>query len=465
MASPFGLVKTAVAPDSDAFDLSRVEILRGPQGTLYGASALNGVVRVLTNEADLSNFELKGRGALSATADGGESYRGDVAVNVPIVEGKLAARAVVGYENVSGWIDSPVANDINDGELRNYRLKVAAQPTEQLSIGLSAWSARDSYGAPSAGSDGGRTSATIPQPLSTAYDAYNARIGYDFTSFVLSSNSSYLDYRNRGQLDLPGSAAPFTTGLDSTVISEELTLNSARDGAWRWSLGGFYRDAQDRITQSVLPFFGINWGDGSKSYAVFGEIGRRFLDNQFEWTLGLRNFHDRVYSRQNVPDIGDIDPNVLYQRDDSFSSTTPRAVLNWYVNHDVTLYASYSQGFRSGFPQYASVAKAHSDFPPVRPDKLTNFELGAKTDLFERRLSIDHRCLLHEVARRAADPERRDLRWGLHHCSGERPSRQRPGYRLCRDCAAVGRTRPGRQCELERPVVGQSGVFRRPAAV
>ena len=95
---PFGLVDSAIAPDTNAYDLERVEVLRGPQGTLYGANALNGVVRVLTHDADLDQFELKGRTSGSSTEDGGGNYRGDVAINMPIVEGKVAARAVVEHD-------------------------------------------------------------------------------------------------------------------------------------------------------------------------------------------------------------------------------------------------------------------------------------------------------------------------------------------------------------------------------
>ena len=95
---PFSLVKSAIAPDFDAYDLQRVEVLRGPQGTLYGANSENGLVRVLTNDADLNNYEFKARSSVSSTDGGGGNYRGDMAVNVPLVDGKLAARLVLGYQ-------------------------------------------------------------------------------------------------------------------------------------------------------------------------------------------------------------------------------------------------------------------------------------------------------------------------------------------------------------------------------
>ncbi len=74
--------------------------------------------------------------------------RADAAINIPIVEGKLAIRGVVDYEDLSGWIDRPAKKDANGSELRNYRFKVNAEPTDALSVGLSAWIKRDHVDAP-----------------------------------------------------------------------------------------------------------------------------------------------------------------------------------------------------------------------------------------------------------------------------------------------------------------------------
>ena len=84
---PFGFTKTAIGPNADLYDLERIEVLRGPQGTLYGSSALNGVIRILTHPADLNEFEAKARASVSLT-DGASraNFRLDSAVNVPLIE-------------------------------------------------------------------------------------------------------------------------------------------------------------------------------------------------------------------------------------------------------------------------------------------------------------------------------------------------------------------------------------------
>src|ERR1700761_4711122 len=83
---PFGLVRSSVQPDANSYDLNRIEVLRGPQGTLYGASALNGLVRVLTNDADLNEFDFKARASVSSTDSGGGNWREDAAVNLPTLD-------------------------------------------------------------------------------------------------------------------------------------------------------------------------------------------------------------------------------------------------------------------------------------------------------------------------------------------------------------------------------------------
>jgi len=373
---PFGFVKSAIAPDSSAYDLDRVEVLRGPQGTLYGASALNGVMRVLTKNADLDRFEFKARTSASSTEDGGENYRGDMALNVPLVDGKLAARAVLGYQDLSGWIDKPARKDFNDAEIRTARLKVDAQPVDALSLGLSAWLSRADYGGPSRGDDDRRNPYSDTEAIDTDYDAYSFTVGYDFGGFSINSATSQLDYTTGGYVDFAGTL--IFSGLESEVFAEELTLSSDEDGPWRWSIGGIYREVDDRTFQyfttapgaaQIAPY---EWLDSSHSSALFGEVTRVLADGKFEVTAGLRYFEDDLKSQEGPPDAPPaqrVNPN--------FNATTPRLVLSWHPSDENTLYVSYGEGFRSGFDQFL-LAKTLLNFPPVKPDTLRNYEVGAK---------------------------------------------------------------------------------------
>lgn len=386
---PFGLVKTAVAPDTSAYDLARVEVLRGPQGTLYGASALNGVVRIITNDANLERFELKGRTSLSSTEGGGENYRGDVAINVPLIAGKLAARAVAGYESLSGWLDRPVLGkkNANDSRLRNVRLNVGAQATDRLSIDLSAWLSRADHDQASLSRDGEQSLAPLDEPASTDYDVYGVTVGYDFSSFTFTGTSSYLDYQNDSTLNV--AANPLFTGLSSEVIAHEVLLSSAQQGAWRWSIGGIYRDAEDRQLQTLSAFLlaPIDFTDRSRSFAASGELTRAFLDGRFEVTAGIRRFEDDVTQIENVS--YEAQPDPLYRAERTFTANSPRVVVTWHPSDALTVYGSYAEGFRSGFNQDAEITSVAPEFPPVDADTLVNYELGAKGSAFNNRLTFD----------------------------------------------------------------------------
>lgn len=380
---PFGFASDGVLPDPDVYDLERIEVLRGPQGTLYGANALSGVVRVLTQDPNLNKFELKARGLTSTTELGGENFRGDLAVNVPLIEGKLAARAAVGYQDLSGWIDRPLQKDANDAERRTMRLKVNAQPTEALSIGLSAWLSRADYGAPSTGFEPGQSSRLGDEPMSTDYDAYGLKIGYDFPGVSVTSMTSYLDYATAYHL---GRGVVLDGILDATTFAQEIYLASTQEGSWRWTAGGMYRDAEDRDGGTLLPLtpeLQIT-RTTSKSYAVFGELTRRLLDGQVEVTAGLRYFEDEVTMHEDGRWLfgAPLDP-PLTVFGATFSATTPRVVLAWHPQEQLTVYTSYSEGFRSGWAQNPSVLTV-APYPPVEPDHLTNYELGAKGSLGRR---------------------------------------------------------------------------------
>jgi len=381
---PFGLVKSAISPDLDPYDLSRVEVLRGPQGVLYGAASLNGVVRVLTQDADLERFEFKSRVSGSYTESGGGNGRADAAVNVPIVDGMLAARLVVGYESLSGWIDRPNKNNVNDTTFSNVRLKVNAQPTSDLSVGLSYWRSRDRYDDVSQGYTYNLNSETIAEPIDNGFDAYGLKIGYQFPQLTVSSSTSYLTYQSDGVLDLgpqiTGNAGdPLFTGLDSKIFTEELNVNSSGAGPWLWSAGGIYRRGKDYQNQALPGVLAepLYWTDSSTSYAIFGQLTRRFLNGLFDVSAGARYFHDEV---RDVTAPGIFDSQPLNA---TFNHVSPRAVFNWHLSSDLTAYASYSTGFRSGFGQGPLTVLSAPGLPPVQPDKLDNYEVGFKGSLGE----------------------------------------------------------------------------------
>jgi len=277
-------------------------------------------------------------------------------------------------------------------------LKLVAQPTDDLSIHLSATGSISDFGAPSTARNDGTIAALGAQPYAIDYEAYGLDIRYELPAFLISSSTSLLDYYNQGLLDLtpfingdvPGAPLPFQTHVGSRTFAEELLLNSKGGTLWTWSAGAFYRDSRDHDFQlyALDPTPPQNaFHDYSRSGAVFANVGQHLLSDMLEWTLGLRYFHDDVATQADPSLAGTGVP--LGRLSDTFSSTTPRAVLTWKPSADLTVYASYSQGFRSGWPQNELAYTALPQAPAVKPDKLTNYEVGAKGDMLERRVSFD----------------------------------------------------------------------------
>lgn len=377
---PFGLVNEAFAPDSNPYDLERVEVLRGPQGTLHGAAALNGVIRVLTKAPDLDEFSLKAQTTLSSTEHGDPSYRVDTAVNVPLVEGKLAARVVAGYDDRGGWVDKPNVQqkDVNSGTQQNVRAKIKAQPTDNLSIDLSAWHSRDEYDG-FAGADRGWTNpATANESLLVDYEVYGLTVDYTLPLFTVSSMTGYMDLENISIFDFSWALPQIPvigTLNNSDVFSEELVLNSSSGGPWRWTVGAMYRDSTEQLWQTfdgTTPSADGVADVASESLAVFGELTRIF--GQLELTAGLRHFKDSVTVDQ---------PAIAFHSENRVHATSPRVVLTWHPTDDAMLYGSYAEGFRSGG------TRGTDEIPTLKPDTLKNYEIGAKGGFLDGRLQYD----------------------------------------------------------------------------
>ena len=396
---PYGFVRSALVPDANVYDLERIEVLRGPQGTLFGANAQSGVVRILTHDPDLAEFEWKARASVSSTQDGGTNYRGDTALNIPLVQDKLAARAVLGYTDRSGWIDKPGTPDADAASLSNARLKVKGQLTERFAVTGSYWYIRSRYDTQSIGDEEGQNSTPGMSPVSSDANVYSLIANYDGESVDVTSATSYLDYDLASSLDLTPLGGPFFNGLLQTVgfrakvFSQDLTFSSVGESPWRWSAGASYRDDADRFIQefesAVVPrSVAADYEDSSKAWAIFGELTRAYLDDRLELTVGLRYFEDDHGVSENISSTGD--PTAPLVRNEArFDAITPRTVLSWHVKDDLNIYASYAQGFRSGLLQQPSVLAVAPGFPSAEPDLLHNYELGAKGVLGDGRFQFD----------------------------------------------------------------------------
>jgi outer membrane receptor protein involved in Fe transport len=382
--TPFALVGTYYLPDVSMFDLERVEILRGPMGTLYGDGALGGVLRFLTQNPDLQELEARGDLSYGTYSGGEDTYTANAAVSVPIVKDRFAIRATGSYRHLGGWVDSPFFGDnINDQTFETYRFKGLVQATDRLRITASAWYNRHEADGTNDANDDDVIESPIEQPSDGFYDIYSAVVEYEADAFSLLSASSYIDqeWNLTAAIALaPGVAAgaDATNRLESFV--QEIRLTSKSTSAFAWTAGAFYRDSDTPIILD-LPAFGLysEYTNSSESVAVFGEGVYTFAE-KLDLTLGLRYFEDSRVTDDPVNQIsGEAD----------FDTVTPRVNLAYRPAPGQLFYLNVAKGFRSGqvqspfttlFAQMIGVEVPAA----IDPENAWTYEIGLKREFGNR---------------------------------------------------------------------------------
>jgi iron complex outermembrane recepter protein len=391
--------------DLQTLDLARVEVLKGPQGSLYGQGAVGGTIRFITQDPVFDGIEGKVGVSLYDTHKGDMSEEVTGVLNLPVVDDVLALRVAGTYKNRGGWIDQPAIDDedINDNELSNVRVKALWQATDQLSLRAMAIHHRNEAGGgnyvnlrPISDSQF-QTGAdpTLSPGVEDNYDVSNLTINYQFDFATLTSSTSYIDldkahFNRTFFLRL----APVTTfeqafsvSNEIKAFSQEFRLSSHQDQRLTWTVGAFYSDLKMRQTASdryaalngaPLPFLPLA-SDGteySESVSVFGDIAYA-LTEQLMLGVGSRYFED---TRKRTNHLN----GVTFEED--FDNISSRLYVSYSVNEQANLYASVSEGFRSG----GFNAAAGTTIPlAYEPDEVTSYEVGVKASLFDRRLSTE----------------------------------------------------------------------------
>ena len=401
-------------PDVGVFDLERVEVLRGPQGTLYGANSLGGTVRILTRDPQVNEFELKTDVTGSKTKDGDDNYLLNAAVNVPLIEDKLAFRLTGSYRDMSGWYDDPTvgASDINDSETHTLRGKLLWTPTDNLLLKLTVIDQKSESGIASSGLDD-RTLPVSPglsafgMSLSDVqddydYTLYNALIEYEFAGFKLISSTSYSEQFAGLQTTSPllTFGFPFLVAFTAETTTQELRLVSTGDGPLSWTTGVFYNDLEDKVLVTVGQGGFVNFvaNDStltSESVAVFGEVTLEMLEGKLELTAGGRYFQDKRGNSDPLAAPGLVALGFPAKESETFEEPTFKFNVGYRLNDDWLLHGTVASGYRSGAVQGGSgnflnaVSLGVSIDSIVDAESLVNYEIGAKGTLFDGRVNVD----------------------------------------------------------------------------
>jgi iron complex outermembrane recepter protein len=417
--SSSGLVNGAVlAGDFDVFDLERIEVLRGPQGTFYGASSLSGVLKFITRAPSTEAVEVRGRVGAEATDGGEASYLGNLVVNVPLSD-RAAFRASGSYRKYGGFIDSigsggsDVENNINDTISYSGRASLLLMPTEMIDVRLTAVAQDIKADMPSlieADPDtldmlyGGLTqSQFVPSFSNLKYRVYNGTVTADLGFADLTSSTSYSTQRQRLRIDYSNALAPLIQAIfgvpneffqgqktDNEKFTQEVRL-SGESSIIDWLVGAYYTDEQGLIEQDFnavtpgtttpianLPLLGFASIDSDyEEIAAFGNVTVH-LGERFEIGLGGRYSQNDQSAHQVTDGVLAGGPNDLPVFSSDENVFTYSIAPRFEVSDDVSLYARVAKGFRPGGPNIVPPGAPPGIPTTYESDSVVSYEAGVK---------------------------------------------------------------------------------------
>jgi outer membrane receptor protein involved in Fe transport len=433
--------------DFDPFDINRLEVLRGPQGTLYGASSFGGVIRYITNAPKLNKVEARAQAGIEDTAHGGLGYNAAAVFNAPL--GNKAAVRIDGfYRKDHGYVDSIgnnpllnlltgeeigrtlVAKDINDRKSYGGRASVLFDPTENLSIRLTAF-AQDLK------SDGGNNfdidpdtldslygrfvqSVYQPQPTHIKYRVYYGTVDWDVGFADLFSQTSYSKFTenletddtfalgqvinllaNLGAITTTGNPVLRPLGLQlfqttaTNKFTQEFRLSSPNNDTFEWLGGLFYTheksgiDPQnllatefgtDMIANDITPIALVLLDSKYEEYAAFAN-GTWHASSRFDLTVGGRLAHNKQSAHEELTSPAGLLPGVTANDNSSETVFTYSVAPRYELSKHASIYGRVANGYRPGGPNVIPVGPGSEDVPPTyKADRLTNWELGVKAE-------------------------------------------------------------------------------------
>jgi outer membrane receptor protein involved in Fe transport len=417
-----------LALDVSLFDLDRIEVLRGPQGTLYGASSTGGLLKYVTKQPDPSRFGVDAQVGTASTRDGGFSYSASTALNAPLAGDKAALRLSGSYSRDGGLIDNLALGkeDEDRSEAYSGRADLLLKPTDALSVRLTAFAQNVDRDGKTV-SDYTLTGEPIDGPLERRHFAAepsrvpfrlaSATVNYDLGPAMLTSVTGYQTLRTHSIDDntyLFGPLLGFFGRNYTSVASDnhirldkftqELRLTSEGGERIDWVLGGYYTREKANLQGEMIlrnPDGSLAENDVSttsnptmlQEYAAFGDLTLHITD-RFDVTGGLRYAHNEQEYQQIgsglLPDLGlgGSTPQVRSSED----VTTYLANARFHFNDRTTLYARFATGYRPGGPNFVIFDPATGEpfgQPTFEADDLKSYEVGIKGETEGRGFAFD----------------------------------------------------------------------------
>ena len=426
-----------IAPDPELTDIDRVEVLKGPQGTLYGASSLGGVIRLVSKKPDVTAFSGSARAELAAIDGGGFGYSASATINAPLVTDRLALRATGFCRRAPGYVDNvgTGSDNVNRSDYKGGRLALRWTPDIRLSVDVvGQMQDIDTRGPALQTSVAGTLAPDIgtrkfnnffDAPTLVRYRLASITGQYQTDAGQIIATSAYLKSQLQLQTDanttyasyLPifataGFAYPAGTGvaIESRVDMEkktaELRFVSKKLGRIEFVVGGFYTHehmtsptnvvARNMTTNANLPtplgtIISTPVKDTYEEISGFGNATVYLADN-LDITGGLRYSHNKEDFNLNYSGVyytaflgGPVQLPAVHAKDDHL---TQLATLRWRPTPHLSVFVRAASGYRPGGPQVAAIVPPGAQ-TQINPDTVWNYEIGIKGDAFDRRLSFE----------------------------------------------------------------------------
>ncbi|MDH7972337.1 TonB-dependent receptor [Sphingomonas sp. AR_OL41] len=434
-----------LAGDFDTFDVARVEVLKGPQGTLYGSNSLGGVLKFVTGTPSTQKLEVRGLAGIETTQSGEASYNGNALINVPLGD-TLALRASGFYHRIGGYVNAigRAGSNINHADSFGGRASLLFKPTDELSIRLTGLIQNINVGSPAnfevdpvtlkpvnaltgAAQGTKRTRFELYPELNTVhYQLYNGTINYNLGFGTLTSVTSYATQKQKQISDISTNSARGTAqavygaaGTTNTIglayqndislnkFTQEVRFASADSDSFEWLIGGYYTHEKTRLYQEYLPFTiatralippattfsGLTFSkfvyamiDASyEEYAGFAS-GTLHLGPKFDITAGGRYSHNNQSSTQAVIQLGGGTPIKGGSSEGVFTwSVAPR----FEIDRNNSIYGRVAKGYRPGGPNFVPPG-APATFPTqFNSDTLISYEAGYRGETANHAFSVD----------------------------------------------------------------------------
>jgi outer membrane receptor protein involved in Fe transport len=436
--SSSGLVNGAVlAADFDTFDLDRIEVLRGPQGTIYGASSLSGVLKFITKQPSTAGFTARGRVGIETTAGGELGHQANLVVNLPLGE-TIAFRATGSYRKYGGFIDSVGTSgadlfgvvrtsdedkNINDSKTFGGRASLLFKPSDGVSLRLTAMAQNIEADASSVIAsdpdtlkrlDGRLTqSQFVPEFSDVKYRVYNATGLVDLGFAELTSSTSYSTQKQDFRGDLTFALSSLVGSIigqpneffqaqstDLKKLTQEVRLSSQSDRL-DWLVGVYYTNEDGRIFQNFvavepgtldpiedIPLLGLaEVNSDYREIAGFADVTVHFGE-RFDLGLGGRYSRNKQAASQVSDGALAGGFNELPKQKSDEGVFTYSVAPRFEVNNNMSLYARVAKGFRPGGPNVVPPGAP----PEVRTydsDSLISYEAGIKAQTSDNRFTVD----------------------------------------------------------------------------